>query len=91
MGLSQDMGVFRNEGYHFGGPYEKDYSIWGRYRGPLLDILSRGSLIPPFFVPLLAFALKLQTDVLSTKSLNHVTGGHLQDVEPQYRANCTSV
>ena len=27
------MGVFQNEGYFFGGPSNKDYSIWGSILG----------------------------------------------------------
>ena len=27
------MGVSQNKGYHFGGPYSKDYSVWGSILG----------------------------------------------------------
>ena len=24
------------KGYHFGGPHDKDYGVWGLYRGPAM-------------------------------------------------------
>ena len=30
------VGVFENEGYHYGGPQNKEYSILGPYWGPLI-------------------------------------------------------
>ena len=41
---------FPNSGYHVGGPYNKDYSIWGfggLHRG--LIILGNYHIIPTFF------------------------------------------
>ena len=29
----EDMGASQNQGYHFGGPYNNDYSIFGVYIG----------------------------------------------------------
>ena len=33
LGLEANVGVSQNEGYHFGGPNNKDYSILGSILG----------------------------------------------------------
>ena len=35
-GPQTHLGVSQNLGYHFGGPYNKDYSFWGLYWGALI-------------------------------------------------------